>query len=474
MWAADANAVRLDPEAGGQALIFPYYTVRSYGTDPFNTYLSIVNTSADGKALRVRFREGRQGLETLGFNLFLSPNDTWTGALVPSADGGTLLVTSDNSCVSPAMSSGNGVHSQALSAAAFATDGVDRTREGYVEVFEMGTVTGATLTAITQGANGVPHDCSVVQKTVTASDIAAPTGGLQGTLTLINVASGMDATVNADALASLASRPYYRDPADAYPDWNIAEIDPVSYVTTSTHAYRLAWANGLQAVDSVLMRTGLSNEFILDPGTASSTDWVVTMPTRRLHLSATSATAPFSAASGTLDAGCEAFASPRFDREANTSNGHWCTSYNFDDCPVPVSDPGLCASATVIGWRRTRSTAGSVFGSTNVVRSSHVYSESVSAALYEDLNYFLNGAIRLQFSSSGPRAGLASLATSSRMELRSGAFETGAFQVQGLPVMGFMARTFVNGTLSCAATKCQGSYASAFAHQGVVTIGTVP
>jgi len=190
--ANDAKAVRLDPEAGGQALIYPYYTVRSRGTDPFNTYLSIVNTSADGKALRVRFREGRQGLETLGFNLFLSPNDTWTGALVPSADGGTQLVTTDRSCATYAAPfDASGMNREPLSAASFAADGPDRTREGYVEVLEMGTVKGATLAAITQDAGGTPHDCGFVQsRLVDRADIAAPSGGLQGTLTLINVASG--------------------------------------------------------------------------------------------------------------------------------------------------------------------------------------------------------------------------------------------------------------------------------------------
>ena len=52
----------------------------------------------EAKVIRVRFREGRNGREVLGFNLYLAPNDVWSGALYPpnSADSApTQLVTSD-------------------------------------------------------------------------------------------------------------------------------------------------------------------------------------------------------------------------------------------------------------------------------------------------------------------------------------------------------------------------------------------
>src|SRR5689334_22385875 len=96
-----AQAVYLDPDGLGQALIYPYYTVRSVDGNSFNTYLSVANTTPDAKAVRVRLREGLNGRETLDFNLFLAPNDMWTGALVPSADGGAEILSSDRSCTNP-------------------------------------------------------------------------------------------------------------------------------------------------------------------------------------------------------------------------------------------------------------------------------------------------------------------------------------------------------------------------------------
>ena len=40
----------------------------------------------------------------------------------------------------------------------------------------------------------------------------------------------------------------------------------------------------------------------------------------------------------------------------------------------------------------------------------------------------------------------------------------------GLPVTGFMVRTFDNGTLTCATGSCQGNYSALFPHSYVTTI----
>src|SRR6185369_8934083 len=187
----------------GQALIYPYYTVQSAGGDAFNTYISVVNHTAQAKALRVRFREGRLGREALSFNLFLSANDVWTGAAVPSGDG-TRLVTSDASCTEPAFSgSGSGARFLDFRNDAFAGgsddgagSGLDRTREGFVEILEMGVLTGASAQFATHNSAGVPSNCDNLLSDLPT--VAAPAGGLSGTLTLINVANGLDFDANAE------------------------------------------------------------------------------------------------------------------------------------------------------------------------------------------------------------------------------------------------------------------------------------
>ena len=86
--AGAAEAVMVNPNGLGQVLIYPYYTVRNGQRGrrrrPFNTLLSIVNTTNSTKAVKVRFREGKASAEVLDFNVFLSPKDMWTAAVTPT------------------------------------------------------------------------------------------------------------------------------------------------------------------------------------------------------------------------------------------------------------------------------------------------------------------------------------------------------------------------------------------------------
>ncbi|RFC32888.1 MAG: hypothetical protein DID92_2727745120 [Candidatus Nitrotoga sp. SPKER] len=94
-------AVHLSDNGQGQVLIYPYYTTRA-GQD---TYLSVLNTTALSKALKVRFYEGKNGRDVLNFNVYLSPYDIWTAAVVNTADG-AKLVTADKSCTAPTIPAG--------------------------------------------------------------------------------------------------------------------------------------------------------------------------------------------------------------------------------------------------------------------------------------------------------------------------------------------------------------------------------
>jgi len=458
--APHANAVRLDPEAGGQVLIYPYYTVRSYGTDPYNTYISIVNTSADAKALRMYFREGKAGLSALQFNLFLSPNDTWTGALVPSPDGGTQLITRDASCVSPVMPLvGVGTRGAPFRNIQFPGDSLDRTREGYAEVIEMGTLAGAALAAISQDANGVPHNCADVQGASYVppfGELRPPSGGLQGTLTLINVASGMDFTVNAEALADFMKEAFYSVPSASRPD--LSNADPVSVVTTPTQVYRLDWSNGLDAVSSALMQFGILNEYVLDPATASSSDWILTLPTRSAYVSSSGAQAPFTGSGGAP--ACEFISVVYFNRESEGS-----PPYGSGGTPPPRFPLAMSCNATSV-WSVANTfippyqgdfppPARPLFGSANgTTNGPSVFSE------------YQNGWAIMYFTGTNAvEKGLVSRPSSSRTDLVSGSVTTGPARVLGVPAIGFFARSFLNGLLKCSSGTCQGAYGSAFRHR---------
>lgn len=126
--AGAANAVYINGDGMGQALIYPYYTVRT-GT---NTLLSVVDATDKAKAVKVRFIEGKNSQEVLDFNLFLSPKDVWTAAVV----GDDYVVMP---VVAPVTSDPDCSNAKVLTIAAAPATKLDRIREGYVELIEMAT-----------------------------------------------------------------------------------------------------------------------------------------------------------------------------------------------------------------------------------------------------------------------------------------------------------------------------------------------
>ena len=180
-----AEAVSVNPDGLGQALIYPYYTVRDrVALAGYNTLLSVVNSTASAKAVKVRFLEGKNSREVLDFNLYLSAKDVWVAAVIPTAAGAGIY-TPDKSCTQPTVSSSPSSPTPFVnfaytgSAADGADTSLDRTREGYIEIIEMGDIyTGSTTyDAITHVA-GVP-DCAPL--TSASADTVAGSGGLFGT-----------------------------------------------------------------------------------------------------------------------------------------------------------------------------------------------------------------------------------------------------------------------------------------------------
>ena len=94
-----AEAVNVNPDGLGQALIYPYYTTQNKvaGANAYNSLLSVVNSTATAKVVKVRFLEGKASKEVLDFNLWLSKFDVWTAAIIPSGTGAGIFTT-DLSC----------------------------------------------------------------------------------------------------------------------------------------------------------------------------------------------------------------------------------------------------------------------------------------------------------------------------------------------------------------------------------------
>lgn len=483
--AGTAEAVFIAPNGTGQVLIYPYYTVQNSGTNSWNTYLSVVNTTSDAKVVKVRFLEGRASAEVLDFNLFLSPNDVWTAAIIPdsaSNNSAGRIITADRSCTAPGIPSGGvAFRNFQFDIGVDLGQGVDRTREGYVEIIEMAAlITGsATYDAITH-IDGVPDDCSVVQVANQAAinaDAVQPSGGLMGTGTLINVNSGLDAGYRADALDAFTVIANVTGPGDTVP--SLQEAVPATSVVFNSGfnggssqfatVYRQDFAGGgfvtagAQAVASVFMHESIMNEYVLDNVSDSLTDWVITQPVKRFFVDPVGDTvdAPYTELLEENGA-CEPIALTVFDREERVTVG----GIDFSP-PQTIDDSVICWETTVLtfgnGADHIPNQADPEVPISNVLGSRN----TTAVGINEE---FQNGWARMTF--IGLEATATGLATINGESWAVGSDCAGggcavlgsATTFFGLPVTGFMVRTFANGGLVCSAGACQGNYASLFNH----------
>jgi len=466
-----AMAAHIDPAGVGQYLIYPYYTVQQAGGNAYNTLISVVNVTTTGKAVKVRFRDGKNSREVLDFNLYLSPNDVWVAAISP-ADSTTSspghLTTPDHSCTNPPIPA-TGVdfrNFQFTETSDFVGDkSLARTREGYLEIIEMATVIGPTLADITHDATGFPVDCTTVNTTLVAADFTNPTGGLTGTGTLINVNNGTDMAYKAVAISNAFSAPLL--PTLTSEQARAADLDPWSVNLVGTfdnpaglegdQVYMDDWFlttpfPGVNAMSALFMSSQVMNEFVIETGTKSATDWVVTFPTKRYYYAGTSpftASTPFTAA-GTTAGACETISFEYVNRE---ERGAAATGADFS--PPPPSGPAstLCWEANVVSIRGDNGTGASL-----VLGSQNVRDIAITTGAQA-------GWGKLTFTGGNTAVGLTSNATSDAYNWSTLGTQLGVpKRFVGLPVTGFMVRTFNNGTLTCGSGTCISNYGSALEH----------
>lgn len=470
--AGSAHAIYQDPNNLGQALIYPYYTVNSTAGNSWNTYISVTNTTTDVKVVKVRFREGKASTEALDFNLYLSPNDMWTGAVVPATSDAASpahLVTNDVSCTNPPIPLGGVDFRNFAYTGTFADPlpaTLDRTREGYVEMFEMGVLPQpGTLAsaAIHSATTGLPSCVGLTGPnligTVGAS-LVAPSGGLFGTGTLINVNSGRDTMYNANAFGAYLAGPFYTEAGSLLP--NFTQTAPaIAIVVTPPRVYVATFLTvniagaGARAASATMMHSDVINEYILDSTTRSNTDWVMTFPTKNLFVSATTVTAPFSNLL-TSSGACETIGLTFFNREERSAGA---SGVDFSPTPPGAAANSLCWESTVLSFRNgSTSSPSSPAVPSLVLGSQNVTSVGVSST-------FQNGWADVFFAGANAASpGLTSDLGSTARNVATGVLATGPVTFSGLPVVGFMIRTFDNGNLTCGTATCQGSYGGSAGH----------
>lgn len=308
-----AQAAFISPTNTGQALIFPYYTVNA----GWITTLNVMNTSPETLAVKVRFREKKNSRDVLDFNIVLSPNDAWTGFVQDSA-GGPQLFTSDNSCTSPLNVNGATASNIAYTGQFEDSggDGVQRMRDGYVEMLVMGVARSGsenvegTVPYWAKHVNGIPRNCQAVDQAFISTEanwapntdplspaynsgtIASPLAGsgnpearddfeapnefdvpLKGNITWLQVGTGAGAGGTAIAVADWSSQNFVT--AQQFP-WflepTFASNDGLWTVT------------GVEDFEAAITWNATANEWANNAATGALTDWAVTFPTKAYHV----------------------------------------------------------------------------------------------------------------------------------------------------------------------------------------------
>jgi len=453
-----AQAVNLNPDGLGQVLIYPYYTTRAdAGGNAYTSLLSVVNTTSSAKAVKVRFLEGKNSREVLDFNLFLSKHDVWTAAILPSTTGGALVGTLDKSCTLPPIpAGGQNFVNFAYTGSNSDKGGVslDRTKEGYVEIIEMATfTTSSTTSQIVTHVGGVPgqngYVCDDLTDSQASSDATSVQGGIFGGMTLINVNNGTDFTEDAVALDNYVQfgGNIYNPAGSILPDLQQA-FPPVSQVLANSQVFTSSWASGTaDPVSAVLMHSNVMNEFVLDAGTKSGTDWVVTFPTKRYYVNVGTGNAPklFQRNFNQTDGSCDDVSLNIYDREERTTS----TPVGFSP-PPPTQTNSICWEANVV-----------TFNNSNVLASVNVANIPTG---------FQNGWLNLGF----PTAILGALPQVHELinttntlitDIGSSTSSGSTVTYVGLPVVGFAVQTFTNGTLLVGGVNVLSNYGGNFIHK---------
>jgi hypothetical protein len=297
-FASPAHGVTLNPRGLGQVLIYPYYTVNK-GQD---TLITVSNASDFGSLLKVIVNEGLNGREVLDFNLVLAPRDAWTGRISQLADdGGAALFTADTSCTYPPYETSDYAFRKSSYAggSVFPADGgptdVSRTREGFIQIIEMGTVApGSPLDATSrhgsQGSPGVPAcDVSVIGNNAGAYLVEGQgsPGALSGSAAIVNVAEGTFFAYAADALAGFSSYSLFNvfidflqhanSPESQFPGGAIAHMD------AGDRHFSLDFPQSIDAVSAAFMADTVANDYLIAAGLGANTDWVLTFPTKPFY-----------------------------------------------------------------------------------------------------------------------------------------------------------------------------------------------
>ncbi len=199
-----ANALEVTRAGVGHALIVPYFNAQNGNM----TVLHVTNTDqTNGKVAKVRFRSASNSDDLLDFQVFLSPGDVWTAAVVADANGLAQIVTADNTCTVPALASGvpQSFNNSTARLPSYLTEAQRNalTREGYVEIFNVADISALKAFDTNGALNAAgPNRSALYTATKHVNGVAPCSVAGSAARTLLNNAAIADYQTEAAAAAA--------------------------------------------------------------------------------------------------------------------------------------------------------------------------------------------------------------------------------------------------------------------------------
>lgn len=478
--AASAHAINVNQDGLGEVLLYSLYTTEQGN----NTSVRITNTTPYAKAVKVRFVEGQNSQEVLDFNLYLSPFDQWSGAITQTDDG-AKLITADKSCTAPQIPAGGVAFRNFEYQKKGGEQSEARTRVGHIEVIEMGVLTPALeamVTANHEVAGSAPANCaginakfknradawydpSVGAPATVAQDLQEGiitldpvtgervTGGLYGSASIINIQGSTQISYDAVAVDNFLGDSVHALTGSNSPDLTDGQKGGAPLAVFKNGDTAL-YGDSATAVSALLMKETMSNDFIVADALAAETNWVVTFPTKRFHVSANPATRPFvntwNVAPG-ANVSCHTIDVAYWDHEEYAPTGKVeVGDIDFSPLPPVVAPdkpvrPALCYETNIISFNDKKVLGG----------------EFVTYNLNLPAEYQL-GWMEIGFNADQQQF------PATPYQLTALTATGAAATINGLPAIGFAATTIKNNVVSGGGVK--NNYGSSVQHKSKTTL----
>ncbi len=434
------EAVNVNPKGTGEVFLQPYYTVNNN----LNTLVSVTNPTTQAKAIKINIREGLNGYSVLSYNVYLSPFDVWTFGLVSGVSTmddffgqeSAIHFSSDTSCAPFLVKAG---HEFLPFELADGLQNMSRVREGFIEVIDMGGISGNFASAVDQGTVGVPANCAALQSAWESGgvwheesggdvneNLLSVTGGLVVEANIVDVVEGLNFSIPVVALANFFAEDQIAHVPPSDSSLSLDAAAPKATVFANEKAYQLAFESGIDAVSAVLMADQLIANYALDTFIAGKSETVLTQPSRRFYVTEQGGNnlPPYGSNDNNISCNSEVYGGTEvshliWDRESQFAN---LNNIGADPLPVDLPKSAVCGSVFIQNY--LTSTANQVF-EPQITQSENYYSISTA---YDGTE---NGFAVTSFTNTQPL-----LAVNMSNEE--------SVQLMGLPIIGVTLQKFTN------------------------------